>query len=121
MNATSRKARAQLRAMRRETVATHRETRTARRARRAVASGLATAKQHMIVAGIPVPLAERFASAFSRGMVAQGTVTVSVRPGGRLVLRRKAKLYSVATAAARLATYRPKDKAAAAVFERVAA
>lgn len=121
MNATARKARAQLRAMRRETVAAHRETRTTRRAHKAVATGLATAKNHMIVAGIPVPLADRFAGAFSRGMVAQGVITVSVRPGGRLVLRRAAKLYSAATAAARLATYRPKDKAAAAVFERVAA
>lgn len=121
MNANACKARAQLRAMRRQTVAAHRETRTVRRAHKAVSTGLATAKQHMVVAGIPVPLAERFAGAFSRGMVAQGVVTVSVRPSGRLVLRRPAKLYSVATAAARLATYRPKDKVAAAVFERVAA
>lgn len=121
MNANARKARAQLRTMRRETVAAHRETRMVRRAHKAVSTGQATAKNHMIVTGIPVHMAERFAGAFSRGMVAQGTVTVSVRPGGRVVLRRKAKLYSAATAAARLATYRPKDKAAAAVFEQVAA
>ena len=121
MNANARKARATLRTMRREVSATHAKTRAVRRAHKAVNTGLATAKNHMIVAGIPVDMAERFAGAFSRGMVAQGQTTVSVRRGGRCVLRRKAKLYSPETAAARMATYRPKDKAAAAVFERVAA
>jgi len=114
VNANARTARATVRTMRRN-------NRVTRAAHKAVAAGPASAKHHMIVAGVPVATAERFAGAFSRGMVATDKVTVEIKLRGRVTKRVEVKRYDADTAAARMATYRPKDKTAAAVFERVAA
>lgn len=114
MNTNARTARATIRTMRRD-------NRAIRAAHKAVAAGPASAKHHMIAAGVPVATAERFAGAFSRGMVATDKVTVAIKLRGRVVKRVEVKRYNADTAAARLATYRPKDEAAAALFERVAA
>jgi hypothetical protein len=114
MNANARKARATTRQM------AH-DTRAVRRAQRAVATGVASAKSHLVAAGLDVDTAARFAGAFSRGMTAQGKRAVSLKLRGRRAKRVEVKLYDLATFAARLATYRPKDKEAAARFDAVAA
>lgn len=114
MNATARHARA----TRRQLAA---DTRAARRAQRAVTAGPASAKHHLIAAGLPVATATRFAAAFSRGVHADATGTAVIKLRGRRTKRVDVKLYAPETAVRRLAAYRPKDKAAAAVFERAAA
>lgn len=114
MNANARRARREIRSLARATRAT-------RRAHRNVNAGPASAKHHLIVAGVSLATADRFAGAFSRGMVAADKMDVSLKLRGR---RRKAiqvKRYVAETVIMRLATYRPKDAVAAAEFERVAA
>lgn len=114
MNANARQARAEIRRM-------SRVTRAVRRAEKAVAGGLASAKEHMVAGGLEFAVADRFAAAFSRGMVAQGTRTMALKLRGRRTKRVDVKLYDAETFAARLAVYRPKDGAAAVLFAQLAA
>lgn len=96
-------------------------TRTARRAVKAVATGTAQpVRTHLVAAGLDDATAKRFAGAFSRGVVADGARETSVKLKGRNRKRVQVKLYTLTTFAARLAVYRPKDKAAAAMFTRLA-
>lgn len=119
MNArTRRTARRQLRSTLRQRT---RDNRATHRATKAVATGRPqSAKNHLIAAGITSTDAKRFAGAFSRGMVADDTRQATVKLKGRVTRRVNLKLYSAATFALRLATYRPKDQAAAARFEQAA-
>ncbi|MEU8839942.1 hypothetical protein AB0D97_12545 [Streptomyces roseus] len=95
--------------------------RAARKARGAVASGTPqTARTHLVAAGIETGLAKRFASAFSTRVTPTATTTAPIKLRGRVRKSVAVKLYDLATFAARLAVYRPKDRAAAARFERAA-
>lgn len=105
MNATARKARA----TRRQLAA---ENRATRRAHKAVAAGPASAKHHLIAAGFPVSTAQRFASAFSRGMVATDKVETVIKLKGRRTKRVGVKRYTRETFVARLCVYRPRKDTA---------
>lgn len=97
-------------------------TRAARRATKALATGAPQpAKTHLIGRGLAPALAKRFAGAFSKGVTptAQGETVIKLK--GRVRKTVAVKLYDSATFAARLATYRPRDKAAAAAFHALAA
>jgi len=97
------------------------QTRAARRATKAVATGTPQpARTQLVAAGLDDATAKRFAGAFSRGVTADGTRTATVKLKGRVTKRVAVKLYSATTFAARLAQYRPRDKAAAALFARLA-
>ncbi len=97
------------------------ETRTTRRAARAVATGTPqTVRTRLVAAGLDDATAKRFAGAFSRGLTADDTRQTTVKLKGRVRKAVQVKLYAAATFAARLAAYRPKDTTAAARFERVA-
>lgn len=114
MKASSRTARQTIR-----TRSAH--TRAARRAHRAVATGLPqTARTHLIAAGLDDPTAKRYAGAFSRGTTPTTTGETEVKLRGRRTRRVTVKLYDATTFAARLAIYRPRDLTAAARFERAA-
>lgn len=114
MNASSRTAR-------RIVKARSNETRSTRRAVKAAATGAPQpAKTHLTAAGIGAGTAKRFAGAFSRGVAATATGETVIKLKGRRTKLVAVKLYDQATFAARLAVYRPKDKAAAAVFTRAA-
>lgn len=98
------------------------EIRAARKAEKAVASNEPqSAKTHLIAAGLDLATANRFASAFSRGMMADALAETSIKLKGRATKRVPVKLYRAESFQARLSTYRPKDKAAATQFERIAA
>lgn len=112
MNRTAR------RANRRQMLRTLRER---RRAVEAVTGGAPqTARTHMLAVGLSAADAKRFAGAFSRGVapVAESETEVKARGGKRL--RVAVKLYDRAAFLARLAQYRPNDKAAAARFDTAA-
>jgi len=97
------------------------ETRSTRRAVKAVATGTPQpAKTHMIVAGIDTATAKRFAGAFSTKVVPTTVGETQVKLKGRRTKLVPVKLYDLATFTARLAVYRPKDATAAAVFARAA-
>ena len=97
------------------------QTRATARAHRAIATGTPqTARTHLVAAGLDDATAKRFAGAFSRGVIADGTRETSVKLKGRTRKTVAVKLYAPATFAARLAVYRPRDKAAAALFARLA-
>lgn len=99
--------------------ATH--TRATARAHRAIATGThQPARTHLVAAGLDDHTAKRFAGAFSRGVIADSTRQATVKLRGRVTKRVAVKLYTPATFAARLAVYRPKDRAAAALFARLA-
>lgn len=134
MNASARQARATRRVMRRTNGAdrsqARRDARTVTAARRAVAGGTPqTARVHLVNAGLTPADAERYASAFSRGVLTKTSVKQVVRVRRNKatqadhyrVVRRTAKTYDLKTFRARLAVYRPKDVTAAARFETVAA
>lgn len=110
----------------RRTLAARLRTRTAahraaQRARRAVATGTPQpARIQLVAAGLDDATAKRFAGAFSRGVIADGARTTTVKLKGRVRKAVQVKLYAARTFAARLATYRPKDAVAAARFEALA-
>lgn len=113
MNDRTRTARRTLR----QRAAQHRAT---RRARRAIATGTPQpARTQLVAAGLDDTTAKRYAGAFSRGVTADGTRTARIKLVGRTRKTVAVKLYSRETFAARLATYRPRDKAAAALFARL--
>lgn len=114
MNATARKARA----TRRELAS---GTRAVRRAQRAVNTGVASAKHHLVAAGMDLDTAHRYAGAFSRGVTADSTRVVDLKLRKRHTKRIEIKEYTLKTFGRRLAVYRPKDAVAAARFERLAA
>lgn len=96
-------------------------TRAARRATKAVNTGAPqSARTHLVAAGLDDPTAKRYAGAFSRGVTADGTRETAIKLKGRTRKTVATKLYSRATFAARLAIYRPRDKAAAALFAHLA-
>lgn len=96
-------------------------TRAARRAHRAVATGLPqTARTHLVAAGLDDRTAKRYAGAFSRGTTPTATGETEVKLKGRTRKQVTVKLYDAATFGARLAVYRPKDLTAAARFEQAA-
>lgn len=95
--------------------------RAAQRARRAVATGTPQpARIQLVAAGLDDATAKRFAGAFSRGVIADGARTTTVKLKGRVRKAVQVKLYAARTFTARLATYRPKDAVAAARFEALA-
>ena len=97
------------------------EAKTISRATKAVTTGGAQpAKVRLIAAGISPTTADRFAGAFSRGVIADGTATAQIKLKGRVRKTVSVKLYSESTFVARLSTYRPKDKAAAVEFAAAA-
>lgn len=97
------------------------QTRAARKAQRAVATGTPQpARTQLVAAGLDDTTAKRYAGAFSRGVIADGTRETRIKLKGRVRKAVAVKLYSPQTFAARLAAYRPRDKAAAALFARVA-
>ncbi|MEU0940127.1 hypothetical protein [Embleya sp. NPDC005971] len=113
MHATARAARSYIRTA----IRTRRAQRTATRA---VATGTASAVAHLTAAGIAPADARRFASPFSRGVVPTATTTGRIKLKGRATKRVAIKLYDLRTFVARALVYRPKDKTAAAAFERLA-
>lgn len=120
-SAIRREHRATRRALR--TALRHRtaETRAARRAHRAVATGTPQpVRTRLVAAGLDDATAKRFAGAFSRGLVADDTRQTTVKLKGRARKAVAVKLYAARTFAARLATYRPKDRTVAARFEMLA-
>ncbi|WJV47668.1 hypothetical protein [Streptomyces flavofungini] len=93
-------------------------TRATRRATKAVATGTPqTARTRLVAAGLDDATAHRFSAAFSRGVTPDATREATVKLKGRARKAVKVKLYAAATFAARLATYRPKDRTIAARFE----
>lgn len=116
MIASNRTRRAQIRQL-------TREIRAARSAVRAIATGTPqSAWTHLVASGVDTRTASRFNSAFSRDVPATTTITrpVKKKSNSRFTKPCTVKLYDRPTALARLAEYRPKDKAAAVVFERAA-
>jgi hypothetical protein len=114
MNARARAARRTIRQRRRDNQATH-------KAHKNVATGRPQpASTHLVAAGLTPADAKRFAGAFSRGVIADSTRQATVKLKGRTRKTVSLKLYARTTFALRLATYRPRDKAAAARFERIA-
>lgn len=114
MNATARTAR-------RIAKARSNETRSTRRSVKAVATGAPqSAKTHLIAVGIDAGTAKRFAGAFSAKVVPTLVGETVIKLKGRRTKLVPVKLYDQATFAARLAVYRPKDKAAAKLFTRAA-
>jgi hypothetical protein len=96
-------------------------TRTTRRAVKAVATGTAQpVRTHLVAAGMDDATAKRYAGAFSRGVVADGTRTTRIKLKGRARKAVQVKLYTLTTFTTRLSAYRPKDKAAAQLFARLA-
>lgn len=97
------------------------ETRAARRATKAVATGTPQpARTQLVAAGLDDTTAKRFAGAFSRGVIADDTRETTVKLKGRVRKTVAVKLYAPTTFAARLAVYRPKDRTVAARFEQAA-
>lgn len=91
------------------------------RARRNVATGRPqTARTHLTAAGLTDTTAKRYAPAFSRGIIADDTTTTRIKLKGRARKTVQAKLYTLTTFAARLATYRPRNASDAALFARAA-
>jgi hypothetical protein len=114
MNASARTAR---RTIRQRTA----QTRAARRAHRATATGTPQpARTQLVAAGLDDTTAKRFAAAFSRGLIADGTRETRIKLKGRVRKTVAVKLYTATTFAARLSVYRPKDVTAAARFEQAA-
>lgn len=96
-------------------------TRVLRRSVKAVVTGAPQpAKTHLIVAGIDAATAKRFAGAFSTKVVPTLVSETEIKLKGRRTKTVPVKLYDLDTFAARLAVYRPKDKAAAALFAQAA-
>lgn len=96
-------------------------TRTNRRAQKAIATNTPQpVRTRLIAAGLDDATAKRFAGAFSRGVTADSTRTTKIKLKGRVTKRVQVKLYTAPTFAARLAAYRPKDKAAASAFAAAA-
>ncbi|MFE3580542.1 hypothetical protein [Streptomyces vinaceus] len=107
------------RAVRRQRAAA---TRTTRRAARALATGQPQpATIHLIGRGLDAKTAKRFAGAFSRGVAPTAMGETVVKLKGRARKAVALKLYDLATFAARLAVYRPRDPHAAAQFASLAA
>lgn len=97
------------------------DTRKARKAVRMISAGKpVTAKLHMAAAGIDGKTANRFAGAFSARQTPTLVSETRIKLKGRVTKAVLVKLYSADLFAARLAAYRPKDKAAAQIFERAA-
>ncbi|GGK65609.1 hypothetical protein [Streptomyces flaveus] len=119
--ATRREHRATRRALRATLRRRTAETRATRRAVRAVATGTPQpVRTRLVAAGLDDATAKRFAGAFSRGLVADDTRETVIKLKGRVRKTVAVKLYAARTFAARLATYRPKDRATAARFEVLA-
>lgn len=116
MSATRRRAarRAQARKLR----ATAAQTRSVARARRAKRNGTpAPARTLLVAAGLSDELAQRYASAFSRGVATANPATSKrVRTGAHRSKRVAVKVFTPAEFAGRLATYAPKNPAHAAAF-----
>lgn len=106
-----------------------RDTARDNRARSAARRRLATrtpqsAKTWLLDAGIPLPVADRYASAFSRSLPAMTTDVVEIKKksNSRKTMTVPRKLYDFATVVGRIMTYRPKNNPeAAAAFTRAAA
>lgn len=116
MIASNRTRRAQFRQLTREVRAT-------RRAARSLATGAPqSAWTHLVASGVDTRTAKRFSSSFSNGVQETKKVTrkVKLKRNSRLTKACEVKLYDRPTALARLAVYRPQNRAAAAVFERAA-
>ncbi|GKQ37168.1 hypothetical protein [Streptomyces sp. A012304] len=119
--ATRREHRAKRRALRATLRRRTAETRATRRAVRAVATGTPQpVRTRLVAAGLDDATARRFAGAFSRGLVADDVRETKIKLKARVTRRVQVKLFTARTFAARLATYRPKDRVVAARFELLA-
>lgn len=102
-----------------------RAARALRNARKAVVMpGPHSAKEYLLALGLPQDVADRYASAFSKGLTAVTKVQHEKKlPGKRKRVRTIAvdvKLYDWETFAQRLTVYRPRDTDAAARFADLA-
>lgn len=98
-----------------------RDTHTTARAARNLATGTPQpATTHLIAAGITPTTAKRYAAAFSNGTTPTATTRTEIKLKGRRTKNVAVKLYDRAAFATRLAAYRPKDPAAAAIFAAAA-
>lgn len=102
-----------------------RAARALRNARKnVVMPGPHSAKEYLLALGLSQDLADRYASAFSRGLAPVGKVQHEKKlPGKRRGVRTivvDVKLYDWPTFARRLSVYRPKDTAGAATFAELA-
>lgn len=79
-----------------------------------------TARVMLVAAGLDDATAKRFAGAFSNGATPTATGETTVKLRGRVTKRVPVKLYDRSAFTARLATYRPRDKAAADKFAAIA-
>jgi hypothetical protein len=120
-NPTRREHRATRRTLRANLRRRTAETRATRRAIKAVATGQPQpVRTRLVAAGLDDATARRFAPAFSRGLIADDVRETKIKLKTRVRKTVQVKLYSARTFAARLATYRPKDRAVAARFEVLA-
>lgn len=120
-HATRREHRANRRALRATLRRRTAATRATQRALRAVATGTPQpARTQLVAAGLDDATARRFAPAFSRGLVADDVRETRIKLKARVRKTVQVKLYAASTFAARLATYRPKDRAVAARFATLA-
>lgn len=120
-HATRREHRAKRRALRATLRRRTAETRATRRAVRAVATGTPQpVRTRLVAAGLDDATARRFAGAFSRGLVADDVRETKIKLKARVTRRVQVKLFTARTFAARLATYRPKNRVVAARFELLA-
>ena len=119
--ATRREHRATRRALRATLRRRTAATRATQRAVRAVATGTPQpVRTRLVAAGLDDATAKRFAGAFSRGLVADDVRETRIKLKARVRKTVQVKLFTARTFAARLATYRPKDKVVAARFELLA-
>ena len=107
-------ARRELRAKVRKAAPQGRAAAKARRVRRG--TGRASAKTLLVASGLPQDVADRYASAFSRGVPAPTTLQ-AVRMGKRNVRRVEVKGYTWEQFVERLGTYRPQGPYARRYFE----
>lgn len=120
-NADRRNARTHRRNLRAQLHNRAAQTRATARAHRAVATGQPQpVRTRLVAAGLDDATAKRFAGAFSRGLVADGTRETKIKLKARVRKTVQVKLFTATTFTARLATYRPKDATFAARFERIA-
>ncbi|MFE0058747.1 hypothetical protein [Streptomyces sp. NPDC059003] len=102
-----------------------RDNRAAHHAADAVATGNASVASHLIAGGLDPATARRFSGAVTRkakdlGLTPDSTATKSLKLKGRVRKTVDVALWTRAQMATALAVYRPRDKKAAARFDRLA-
>lgn len=108
---------------RRALVVARRQLQRTVRAQRSAAKRVATARPQaartwLLAAGMDAADAKRYAGSFSRGVSPTTVSLTTIKLRGRVTRPVPVKLYDQASALARLETYRPKDRGAAAKLNR---